>query len=72
VHLLTKQHKVDEGIAKDAAAAIWNSSRNIRDCVKIGKLSTSMEDVNFIMDSFLNGGYYISSKSINNIITATY
>lgn len=55
VQLLTQQHKVKEEIAKATADAVWNKmkSTNIRDCVKIGKMAKSMEDVNFIMDTFI-------------------
>jgi hypothetical protein len=49
---LTKQHKVDEGFAKAAAFNVWYSSRNIRDCVKIGRMAKSIEDINFIMSTF--------------------
>jgi hypothetical protein len=30
------------------ADAVWNTSRNLRDCVIIGKLARSEEDVNFL------------------------
>jgi Holliday junction DNA helicase RuvB len=53
VGLLTKQHKVREEIAEAAANAIWDKSANIRDCVKIGRMAKSIEDVMFIADIFL-------------------
>jgi Holliday junction DNA helicase RuvB len=53
VELLTKQHKVKEEIAKATANAIWDKSANIRDCVKIGRMAKSLEDVMFIVDNFL-------------------
>jgi Holliday junction DNA helicase RuvB len=55
VQLLTQQqHKVKLEIAKAAADAVWNkmNSANIRDCVKIGRMPKSIEDVNFIVDTF--------------------
>jgi hypothetical protein len=30
------------------ADAVWNTSRNLRDCVIIGKLARSEEDLNFL------------------------
>ena len=54
--LLTQQqqHKVKEEIANAAVDAVWNKmkSGNIRDCVKIGRMAKSIEDVNFIADTF--------------------
>jgi holliday junction DNA helicase RuvB len=55
VQLLTQQqHKVKEEIANAAVDAVWNKmkSGNIRDCVKIGRMAKSIEDVNFIVDTF--------------------
>jgi holliday junction DNA helicase RuvB len=55
VHLLTRQHKVKQEIAKATAYTVWNmmKSANIRDCVKIGRMARSVEDVHFIVDTFL-------------------
>jgi hypothetical protein len=53
VGLLTKQHKVKEEIAEATANAIWDMSANIRDCVKIGRMAKSLEDVMFIIGTFL-------------------
>jgi Holliday junction resolvasome RuvABC ATP-dependent DNA helicase subunit len=54
VQLLTQQHKVKPEVAKGAANAVWNKmkSANVRDCVKIGRMAKSIEDVNFIVDTF--------------------
>jgi holliday junction DNA helicase RuvB len=54
VQLLTQQHKVKEDIAQATADAVWNKmkSTNIRDCVKIGKMAKSIEDVTFFTDTF--------------------
>ncbi|HEY9386227.1 MAG TPA: ATP-binding protein [Nitrososphaeraceae archaeon] len=58
VRLLTTsgQHNVDEEIAKVTADAVWNTSttRNIRDCVRVAKMAKSVEDVNWLVKSFLN------------------
>jgi hypothetical protein len=40
-------------ITRIIADAVWNTSRNLRDCVRIGKLETSKEDVNFLVEKFL-------------------
>jgi MoxR-like ATPase len=47
VHLLGKDFA---GIIADA---VWNTSRNLRDCVRIGKLARSEEDVNLLVEKFL-------------------
>jgi holliday junction DNA helicase RuvB len=57
IKLLTQsqqQNKVKEEIAKAAADAVWNKmkSGNVRDCVRIGRMAKSIEDVNFIVDTF--------------------
>jgi holliday junction DNA helicase RuvB len=44
-HLLHQQGK----IVRTVADAIWVTSRNLRDCVRIGKLAQSSEDVNFLV-----------------------
>jgi holliday junction DNA helicase RuvB len=61
--LLIEQHKVKEEIAKAAAHMVWNrlGSRNIRDCVRIGRIAKSVEDVDFISDTLRRYGYLYSS-----------
>jgi holliday junction DNA helicase RuvB len=46
-------HLLDKDIARIIADAVWNTSRNLRDCVRIGKLARSIEDVNFLVQKFL-------------------
>jgi Holliday junction DNA helicase RuvB len=59
VRLLTtisNQHNVDEEIAKVIADTVWNTSsttRNIRDCVRVAKMAKSVEDVKWLVKSFL-------------------
>jgi replication-associated recombination protein RarA len=56
VRLLTSdQHNVDEEIAVVTADAVWNTSttKNIRDCVRVAKLAKSVEDVKWLVKSFL-------------------
>src|ERR671931_100554 len=59
MRLLTEQHKVDEEIAKATAHRVWNKmrSRNIRDCVRIGRMAKSVQDVDFIIDTLRRYGY---------------
>lgn len=45
---------LDEDFARIIADAVWNTSRNLRDCVKIGKLARSESDVNFLVEKFVH------------------
>jgi len=54
VHLLTEGHKVSHDIAKNIADIVWANSRNIRDCVRIGRMAKSVDDIRFLVDNFLN------------------
>jgi replication-associated recombination protein RarA len=56
VRLLTSnRHNVDEEIAKATAYAVWNTStKSIRDCVRTAKMAKSVEDVKWLVKSFLN------------------
>jgi holliday junction DNA helicase RuvB len=54
VHILTEGHKVSQDIAKDIADRVWANSRNIRDCVRIGRMAKSVDDIQFLMGTFLN------------------
>jgi hypothetical protein len=54
VRLLTSnQYNVDEEIAKATAEAVWNTSRNIRDSIKIARMAKSIEDVDWLVITFL-------------------
>jgi MoxR-like ATPase len=44
------RHNVNGGHASILAGAVWKNSRDIRDCVKIGKLARSEEDVDFLVN----------------------
>jgi len=46
-------HLLDKDFARIIADAVWNTSRNLRDCVRIGKLARSEEDVNFLVEKFV-------------------
>jgi replication-associated recombination protein RarA len=43
--LTSNQYNVDEEIARSAIEAVWNTSKNIRDCIKIARMAKSVEDV---------------------------
>jgi hypothetical protein len=42
---------------------VWNrlGSGNIRDCVRIGRMAKSIEDVDFIIDTLRRYGYLYSN-----------
>ena len=48
-----KMLNVPRDMACQVAETVWNTSRNIRDCVRIGKLARSEEDVDFLVQKFL-------------------
>ena len=43
---------VEQEYARIIADAVWDTSRNLRDCIRIGKLARSEEDVNFLIEKF--------------------
>jgi holliday junction DNA helicase RuvB len=45
-------HWLDKDFARIIADAVWNTSRNLRDCIRIGKFTRSEEDVNFLVEKF--------------------
>jgi holliday junction DNA helicase RuvB len=51
---LLSHHKVEGDVSSVIADAVWNKSQDIRDCVRIGKLTKSIEDVGFVVDTFLS------------------
>ena len=54
VHLLTEKHEVSTDIAKNISDKVWANSRNIRDCVRIGRIAKSVDDIQFLVGTFLN------------------
>ena len=52
--LTSNQYNVDEEIARATAEAVWSTSRNIRDSMKISRMAKSVEDVNWLVTTFLN------------------
>jgi holliday junction DNA helicase RuvB len=43
-----------EDIARIIGDSVWSTSRDIRDCVRIGKLARSEEDVKFLVENFIS------------------
>jgi len=55
VMLLTSKHyNVAGKIAKVTAEAVWGTSRNIRDAIKIAKMAKSVGDVDWLVINFLD------------------
>jgi holliday junction DNA helicase RuvB len=54
VHLLTVGHKVSQHIANEITNKVWAYSRNIRDCVRVGRMAKSVDDIQFLVGTFLN------------------
>jgi hypothetical protein len=54
VHLLTVRHKVSQNIANEIVDKVWANSRNIRDCVRVGRMAKSVDDIQFLVGTFLN------------------
>jgi Holliday junction DNA helicase RuvB len=50
---LLSHHRAYGGVASVIADAIWNKSRDVRDCVRIGTLAKSVDDVKFLVETFL-------------------
>jgi holliday junction DNA helicase RuvB len=59
MRLLTEQYKIDKEIAKATPYMVWNKmrSKNIRDCVRIGRMARSVQDLDFIIDTLRRYGY---------------
>jgi Holliday junction DNA helicase RuvB len=56
IRLLTSDcHNVNGEIAKATADAVWNTSRNIRDSIKIAKMVKSAVEVKWLVTTFLGG-----------------
>jgi Holliday junction DNA helicase RuvB len=54
VHLLTIGNKVSQNIAYEIADNVWANSRNVRDCVRVGRMAKSVDDIQFLVGAFLN------------------
>jgi Holliday junction DNA helicase RuvB len=54
MHLLIEKHRISIDIAKNISDKAWANSRNIRDCVRIGRMAKSVDDIQFLVGYFLN------------------
>jgi Holliday junction DNA helicase RuvB len=55
VKLLTSsRYKVSEDIAKATADSVWNTSKNIRESIRLASFSKSVVDVKWLATAFLN------------------
>jgi replication-associated recombination protein RarA len=53
IRLLTmNRYNIDEKIAQATVEAVWRTSRNIRDAIKIAKMAKSVGDVDWIITTF--------------------
>jgi Holliday junction DNA helicase RuvB len=52
--LTSNQYNIDEEIAKSIAEAVWTTSKNIRNCIKIASMAKSIEDVHWLTTVFLS------------------
>lgn len=50
---LLSRNRINGSVAKVIANAVWNKSRDIRDCVGIATLAKSIKDVNFLVETFI-------------------
>jgi Holliday junction DNA helicase RuvB len=55
--LTSNRYRVDQEIAKASTEAVWRTSRNIRDSIKIASLAKSIEDVYWLVSGFLKQPY---------------
>jgi replication-associated recombination protein RarA len=53
--LTSNQYNVDGEISKAVTEVVWNTSKNIRDCIKIVKMAKAVEDVSWLAATFLSG-----------------
>jgi primase-polymerase (primpol)-like protein len=50
---LLSGNKIDRTVANVIANTVWNKSQDIRDGVRIDAMAKSIEDVEFIVDTFV-------------------
>jgi len=53
---LLSRHRIREGVAGAIAEAVWTKSQDIRDCVKIGTIARTTEDVQFLINMLRGDG----------------
>ena len=52
---LLSHQKIEREVSNLIASAVWTKSQDIRDCIKIGSMAKTMEDVDFLVN-MLNDG----------------
>jgi MoxR-like ATPase len=52
--LTSNQYNVDEEVAKVTAETVWNTSKNIRESIRIAKIAKTVEDVHWLATTFLD------------------
>lgn len=52
--LTSNRYNIDEEIAKATAEAVWRTSKNIRDAIKIARMTKAVEDVDWLVTNFLD------------------
>ena len=50
---LLSRNRIDGSVAKVIANAVWNKSRDIRECVRACTMTKSIEDINFLVETFI-------------------
>lgn len=49
---LLSRHNLDQGFANVTANGVWSKSKDVRDCIRIGNLARTIDDVEFLIDKF--------------------
>jgi Holliday junction DNA helicase RuvB len=50
--LTSNKYNIDEEIARTIMEAVWNTSKNIRDCLTIARMAKSLEDARWLVTTF--------------------
>ena len=45
---------IPEDMARFIADSVWNMSRDIRDCIRIGRIARTEEDAKFLVENFIS------------------
>jgi hypothetical protein len=71
VQLLTSnRYNIDEEIARATSDAVWKTSRNIRDSIRIAKLAKSVENVGWLVTNFFRRATNAYQPKINADLAA--
>jgi replication-associated recombination protein RarA len=64
--LTSDRYNIDEETARAAIEAVWKTSKNIRDAIKITRLAKSVEDVDWLVTTFLKRNVSITKFPSSN------